>query len=248
MLDYKVYEAEYGGISDRAQLQIREPYRDRDPSWTGPGFVRAVEDSSIQFTLDAISQSMEYDLVIRYEPQLSGQWEDVRVVLERPDEVDPDGPCANQFNQQGPPGASGLEISRVSLPSGARHAVIYPPTCLEAGKKYNVRLEFKSYDSNQETPSAAVLIDSITVVPRAGSIPFLGGSPAADYRRQEFDHYRCAQYFYSVVKTNIPEVCKKHLYSIGFYVLGSGFECQCDPTGSSSSICDSLGNKMNFSG
>lgn len=243
LLDYKVYEAEYGGISDRAQLQIREPYRDRDPSWTGPGFVRAVEDSSIQFTLDAISQSMEYDLVIRYEPQLSGQWEDVRVVLERPDEVDPDGPCANQFNQQGPPGASGLEISRVSLPSGARHAVIYPPTCLEAGKKYNVRLEFKSYDSNQETPSAAVLIDSITVVPRAGSIPFLGGSPAADYRRQEFDHYRCAQYFYSVVKTNIPEVCKKHLYSIGFYVLGSGFECQCDPTGSSSSICDSLGGQ-----
>lgn len=35
LLDYRIYEAEYGGISDKAQLLIREPYRDRDPSWTG---------------------------------------------------------------------------------------------------------------------------------------------------------------------------------------------------------------------
>lgn len=214
--------------------------RDRDPSWTGPGFVRAVEDSSIEFTLQPVSQSMEYDLVIRYEPQLPGQWEDVRVVLERPDPVDPDGPCAN-LQLQGE--RQDLEISRVSLPSGARHVVVYPPTCLEAGKQYKVRLEFKNYDSAQDTPGASVLIDSITVVPRPDSIPFLGGSPAADYRRQEFEHYRCAQYFYSVHKANIPEVCKKHLYSIGFYVLGSGFECQCDPTGSYSTICDSLGRQ-----
>ena len=131
---------------------------------------------------------------------------------------------------------------QVSLPSGARHAVVTPAVCLEAGKQYNLRLEFRSYDSSQDTPSASVLIDSITVVPRADNIPFFKGSALAEYRRQEFDHYRCAQYFYSVVKTNIPEVCRKHLYSIGFYVLGSGFECQCDPTGSYSGICDSLGN------
>ena len=241
LLDFRVYEAEYGGISDRGQLLVREPYRDRDPSWTGPGFVRAVEDSSIEFTLDPVGQSMEYDVVIRYEPQLAGQWEDVRVILERPDAVDPDGPCANVGAAAG-----GTEISRVSLPSGARHAVVYPPSCLEAGKRYKVRLEFKSYDTAQETPGASVLIDSITVVPRPDSIPFLGGSPAADYRRQEFEHYRCAQYFYSVNKVNIPDVCKKHLYSIGFYVLGSGFECQCDPTGSFSTICDSLGRRTIF--
>lgn len=233
-LDFQVYEAEYGGVSDRAQMTIREPYRDRDPSWTGPGFVRAVEDSSIEFTLSPVAQSMEYDIVLRYEPQLAGQWEDVRVVLERPGDVDPDGPCANLVQSQ-------PEVSRVSLPSGSRHVVVYPPSCLEAGKQYKVRVEFKSYDSTKETPGASVLLDSITVVPRSDSIPFFGGSPLADYRRQEFEHYRCAQYFYSVVKADIPDVCKKHLYSIGFYALGSGFECQCDPTGSYSGICDSLG-------
>lgn len=120
--------------------------------------------------------------------------------------------------------------------------MVYPPSCLEAGKRYKIKLDFKTYDSTQETPGASVLIDSITVVPRADAIPFLSGSPAADYRRQEFEHYRCAQYFYSVHKANIPEICKKHLYSIGFYVLGSGFECQCDPTGSYGTICEPLGN------
>ena len=241
LLDYRVYEAEYGEVSGNGQPLIREPPRDRDQSWTGPGFVRAVEESSIVFTLDAISESMEYDLVIRYEPQLAGQWEDVRVVVERPDGIDPNGPCSNLIQKQD---YGGPEESRVSLPSGARHVIVYPPTCLEAGKQYKVRLVFKAYDLKQDTPSASVLVDSITVVPRADSIPFLKGSPAADYRRQEFDHYRCSQYFYSVVKASIPEVCKKHLYSIGFYVLGSGFECTCDPTGSFSGICDSLGKSI----
>lgn len=178
---------------------------------------------------------MEYDIVIRYEPQLAGQWEDVRLLVDRPDGVDIDGPCANHGTDQ-------EEIYQVSLPSGARHAVVYPSVCLEVDKNYKFRLEFNAYDRLQETPSASVLIDSITVVPRADSVPFLTGSLTADQRRQEFEHYRCAQYFYSVVKANIPDVCRKHLYSIGFYVLGSGYECQCDPTGSKSGICDSLGN------
>lgn len=234
LLDYRVYEAEFGKVSERGQTVVREPYADREPSWSGPGFVRVVEDSTIEFVVDGIAQSMEYDIVIRYEPQLSGQWEDVRVVLERPEDqpIDIDGPCANV--QAGP------EESQVSLPSGARHVVVYPPACLEAGVRYKLKLQFKAYDTRQETTSASVLIDSVAVVPRADGIPFL---PPGDLRRQEFDHYRCAQYFYSAVKSDIPDVCRKHLYSIGFYVLGSGFECQCDPTGSYSGICDSLGGQ-----
>ena len=66
----------------------------------------SVEDSSIEFTIDEIAQPMDYDIVIRYEPQLNGQWEDVRVFIERAGSVDPDGPCAN--SQLGP------DISRVT--------------------------------------------------------------------------------------------------------------------------------------
>ena len=64
--------------------------------------MRAVEDSSLEFKIDGITQSMEYDVVIRYEPQLAGQWEDVRLRVERPSGVDIDGPCANQYAQSIP--------------------------------------------------------------------------------------------------------------------------------------------------
>lgn len=110
LLDYKIYEAEHAKMSEKGQLLPRQPYSDRESSWTGTGFVRIVEDSFIEFSLDEISQSMEYDLVIRYEPQLSGQWENVRVTLKRPGPVDPDGACANHESQE--------ETWRVSLPSG----------------------------------------------------------------------------------------------------------------------------------
>lgn len=53
--------------------------------------------------------------------------------------------------------------------------------------RYKLKLQFKAYDTRQETTSASVLIDSVAVVPRADGIPFL---PPGDLRRQEFDHYR----------------------------------------------------------
>lgn len=118
LLDYRVYEAEFGKVSERGQTVVREPYADREPSWSGPGFVRVVEDSTIEFVVDGIAQSMEYDIVIRYEPQLSGQWEDVRVVLERPEDqpIDIDGPCANV--QAGPEESQVPSSRSFTLPRG----------------------------------------------------------------------------------------------------------------------------------
>ena len=59
--------------------------------------MRAVEDSSLEFKIDGITQSMEYDVVIRYEPQLPGQWEDAHFRIERLNGVDNDGPCTHQY-------------------------------------------------------------------------------------------------------------------------------------------------------
>ena len=46
--------------------------RDNDYiSWTGPGFIRIREGGSIEFTIDDVVQSGEYDVILRYEPLVS---------------------------------------------------------------------------------------------------------------------------------------------------------------------------------
>ncbi|KAG1659411.1 Laminin subunit beta-1 [Nymphon striatum] len=231
-LDYYVYEAEVARGGPTSQVSIREPYGDRATTWSGLGFMHVYEGSQLEFDLGNIETSMNYDLVIRYEPQLPGQWAKVEVIVERSSPVDPNGPCFNSLPED--------DVKQVSLKSSERYATVFPPVCLEKGKSYKVKLEFKQYDSYVETPSASILIDSVVLIPITQSIPFFHGSTAAEYRRQEFERFRCQQYFYSVVKSNIPDVCKKYLYSIAFYTYGKAQECSCDPTGATSAICDDL--------
>nr|CAD7401088.1 unnamed protein product [Timema cristinae] len=110
-LDFLIYEAELSRSSENCQVVIREPFRDgRENTWTGTGFMRTFEDSKLEFIVDNIQTSMEYDIVIRYEPQLPGKWEDVRVIVERTGPVDQNGPCANSLPQD--------DIKITDLPEG----------------------------------------------------------------------------------------------------------------------------------
>lgn len=52
-------------------MEIREPHRDgQDTTWTGPGFMIARPNSELEFFVDNIKTSMDYDIVIRYEPKV----------------------------------------------------------------------------------------------------------------------------------------------------------------------------------
>lgn len=39
-------------------------------SWTGPGFARVKDGAGLVFTIDNIPYAMEYDIIIRYEPEV----------------------------------------------------------------------------------------------------------------------------------------------------------------------------------
>lgn len=155
-LEFFTYEAELSKGSPTCQVVIREPYRDGRPNtWGGLGFMKVPENAYIEFdNIDNIRTSMEYDVEIRYEPKLPGDWEDVGITLIRPGPTDPNGPCAHVTEND--------DYRKVSLPSNARRVPADFPFCLEGGQTYTIRLDFNRYKYNQDTPTASVLIDSVS--------------------------------------------------------------------------------------
>uniref|UniRef100_A0A8D3D257 Laminin, beta 2-like n=1 Tax=Scophthalmus maximus TaxID=52904 RepID=A0A8D3D257_SCOMX len=76
-LDYYKYEAE--------DPDVRTVHREHSPShmvtWTGPGFARVKDGAGLVFTIDNVPYAMEYDIMIRYEPEV---WECEDHDLQRP--------------------------------------------------------------------------------------------------------------------------------------------------------------------
>ena len=66
------------------------------------------------------------------------------------------------------------------------------------------------------------------------------GSPIAVQKKQEYDAYRCQDYFLTLPKPDIPKHCTELLNSISYYTFEGGLNkpCKCDPTGSESTLCD----------
>lgn len=54
---------------------MRTVHRERTLShmvtWTGPGFARVKDGAGLVFTIDNVPYAMEYDIMIRYEPEVS---------------------------------------------------------------------------------------------------------------------------------------------------------------------------------
>lgn len=43
-------------------------------TWTGLGFARVLEGSVVEFQISDVPFTMEYDILLRYEPQVTTHW------------------------------------------------------------------------------------------------------------------------------------------------------------------------------
>uniref|UniRef100_A0A8B9SMW4 Laminin subunit beta-1 n=1 Tax=Anas platyrhynchos TaxID=8839 RepID=A0A8B9SMW4_ANAPL len=115
-LDHYIYEAEEANLGPVTEQFERQSTQDRTPSWTGIGFVKVPEGAYLEFYIDNIPYSMEYDIVVRYEPQV-GLWV-LLITVSRPGKIPTGSRCGNTVPDD--------DNQVVSLPPGSRCLVLMP--------------------------------------------------------------------------------------------------------------------------
>ncbi len=71
------------------------------------------------------------------------------------------------------------------------------------------------------------------------NLPIFNGTRGEE-AKEEFDRLNCRSYFLTVPRPDVPKNCTDILASISYYAFngGLGKPCECDNTGSESTLCD----------
>uniref|UniRef100_A0A669F8D6 Laminin, beta 1a n=1 Tax=Oreochromis niloticus TaxID=8128 RepID=A0A669F8D6_ORENI len=223
-LDHYTYEAEDANFGP-VTLRLPHP-QDRSPTWTGIGLANVPEGAFLEFTVDNVPHSMEYDILIRYEPQLPDVWEEVLMAVMRPRPIQPDSRCINTVPDD--------DNQMISLHPSSRYVVLPRPVCFESGLNYTIRLSLPLYATFGDVQVPYTLIDSVSSE---------GGDSGGNVAWETFQRYRCLENSQSVIKTPMTDICKNFIFSISAMLHQGAKECHCDPQGSLSTVCDPHGGQ-----
>ncbi|KAM9352424.1 laminin subunit beta-4 [Symphorus nematophorus] len=208
-------------------LQIIPRHRTADQpiTWTGLGLVRVLEGAGLRFTVDNLPSSMDYQLVIRYEPEAPSDWlASVSITTVSPG----DGSCSNN-----PTGSRTL-----ILPGNARGGILDSPVCLNAGGQYFVDVVFHKQPGPDASSSSHILIDSMGLIPTIESIQdFCSHSDLDTFRR-----FHCVGLAAELgPQESLPEVCEGLSKSMSARIHNGAVPCRCNTFGSLGPSCSKLG-------
>ncbi|XP_043080121.1 laminin subunit beta-2 [Puntigrus tetrazona] len=213
-------------------------HRERQPgqmvTWTGPGFARVKDGAGLQFTISNIPYAMEYNIMIRYEPESTEDWEALVSVtsLDLPTSLR----CGNMLPTE--------QMYTVTMSHQRRYIEMPRPFCFEPNNQYVVSIRFQRHGVSHRHLTAFTLIDSLVLIPRYDELPGFQGDEAPDERRrQEMEVYMCLDSFMTVPMPALAELCTTLICSISSIMHNGALACQCDPQGSTSAECDKVGGQ-----
>ncbi|XP_016138604.1 laminin subunit beta-1-like [Sinocyclocheilus grahami] len=213
-------------------------HRERQPgqmvTWTGPGFARVKDGAGLKFTISNIPYAMEYDIMIRYEPESTEDWEALVSVtsLDLPTSLR----CGNMLPTE--------QMYTVTMPHHRRYVDMPRPFCFEPNNQYVVSIRFQRHAVSHRHLTAFTLIDSLVLIPRYEELPGFQGDDAPDERRrQEMELYMCLDSFMTVPMPALAELCTTLICSISAIMYNGALACQCDRQGSLSAECDKVGGQ-----
>ncbi|KAM8864102.1 laminin subunit beta-1 isoform 3-T5 [Spinachia spinachia] len=217
---------------------VRTVHREHTAShmvtWTGPGFARVKDGAGLVLTIDNIPYAMEYDIMIRYEPESTEDWEAIVSItsVQLPTSLR----CGNLLPTE--------QLYTVTLPHRNRYIQMPRPFCFEPSNSYVVAIRFQRHGVSHRHLTAFILIDSLVLIPKYTELPGLQGpEPEAEQRREEMIRYMCLDSFMITPMPVLAEMCSKLICSISSIIHNGALPCQCDPQGSLSGECDKVGGQ-----
>ncbi|KAF4789471.1 hypothetical protein TURU_150894 [Turdus rufiventris] len=253
------------------KLDVEEVVRDnagRMVTWTGSGFARVRDGAGLTFRVDNVPYPMDYELLLRYEPESAEDWEAVVSVSSRV--LPTSSRCGNllpseQMYRENLPHSqrcNGMDWDGLGM--GARKVAgscCYPfavpmpqylalnryvllsrPFCFEPSTPYEVTMRLQRAGVTQRHPGAFILIDSLVLLPRVSELPGFHGAEAA-VRQEELERYQCLEVFRMAPPHPLAEACARLVCSVSALMHGGALPCQCDPQGSRSSECQVQGGQ-----
>ncbi|XP_054255304.1 laminin subunit beta-4 [Indicator indicator] len=217
------------GQDSAVMVVFRQPGPGRSITWTGPGFARVPSGAGLRFAINNIPFAMDFDIMIRYEPQSLEDW--LASVAVQPVGILSSPHCQNKGLSQEP--------HVLPLPATKRIAFLQTPVCLEPGTEYSVDIYFSQASASDPVAELFILIDSLGLIPRISSVENLCSEKDLD----EYQKYHCIEIASEVGPHILPEVCARLIVSMSARIHNGAVACKCNPQGSLNASCSKLGGQ-----
>ncbi|XP_070611253.1 laminin subunit beta-4, partial [Erythrolamprus reginae] len=210
-------------------IVIKEVVPGKPVTWSGLGFVRVQSEAGLRFLIKNVPFLMDFNILVRYEPETSADWNATIVVKSS----GPEGSerCKNRV---------ALEEPRfLDLPSTRRIQLLSTPICLQPTKEYFVDVYFSKASGPETKSQSSILVDSVGLLPAIASVENL----CDQNDLEEFQRYHCVESASEIGPHILPETCAKLIASLSARIHNGATPCRCNPQGSLNTQCTKLGGQ-----